>query len=117
MPLRKGSSKEDISANIAELVRSGHPQKQAEAIAYNVAGKDCAYAKDMSPEDWQGVIKGLTKFFREEEKEPDHMSKDKAGKDAEPAPRKGYEAAEPGLTIAELNRRNQEAFARPAPKK
>jgi hypothetical protein len=33
MPLKKGSSAETISANIAELVRAGHPQKQAEAIA------------------------------------------------------------------------------------
>ena len=39
MPLRKGSSEEDISANIAELVGSGYPQKQAVAIAYDTAGK------------------------------------------------------------------------------
>jgi len=40
MPLKKGSSREAMSENIAELVRAGHPQKQAEAIAYRVAGKD-----------------------------------------------------------------------------
>ena len=40
MPLEKGSSQSVISANIAELVRAGHPQKQAEAIAYREAGKD-----------------------------------------------------------------------------
>lgn len=40
MPLEKGSSQEVISRNIAELVRAGHPQKQAEAIAYSEAGKD-----------------------------------------------------------------------------
>ena len=38
MPLEKGKSQETVSRNIAELVRSGHPQKQAEAIAYKEAG-------------------------------------------------------------------------------
>lgn len=37
MPLQKGSSQAAISANIAELVRAGHPQKQAEAIAEKTA--------------------------------------------------------------------------------
>jgi len=37
MPLAKGSSPETVSANIAELVRSGHPVEQAAAIAYKVA--------------------------------------------------------------------------------
>lgn len=39
MPLKHGSSQDVISENIAELVRAGHPQDQAVAIAYHVAGK------------------------------------------------------------------------------
>lgn len=39
MPLEKGSSKQVVSNNIAELMRSGRPQKQAVAIAMKEAGK------------------------------------------------------------------------------
>ena len=39
MPLKKGSSKKVISANIRELMHSGHPQKQSVAIAMRKAGK------------------------------------------------------------------------------
>lgn len=45
MPLKSGSGKETISANISELSHSGgYPQKQAIAIAMRKAGKsrrDC----------------------------------------------------------------------------
>lgn len=39
MPLKPGSSKATVSSNIAELVNSGRPQKQAVAIAMKTAGK------------------------------------------------------------------------------
>jgi hypothetical protein len=39
MPLKKGKNKQVISENIAELVHSGRPQKQAIAIAMDKAGR------------------------------------------------------------------------------
>jgi hypothetical protein len=39
MPLKKGKSKAAISENIAELIRSGRPKKQAIAISMSKAGK------------------------------------------------------------------------------
>jgi hypothetical protein len=39
MPLKKGSSKAVVSSNIGELVKSGHPQKQAVAIALSESRK------------------------------------------------------------------------------
>lgn len=42
MPLKKGKGKSVISGNIREMVKSGHPQKQAIAAALNEARKSGA---------------------------------------------------------------------------
>lgn len=38
-PLKKGKGKAVISQNIREMVRAGHPQKQAVAAAMRKSGK------------------------------------------------------------------------------
>lgn len=42
MPLKKGSSKSTISSNISEMIKAGHPRKQAIAASLNQARKSGA---------------------------------------------------------------------------
>lgn len=78
MPLAQGSSPEIISKNIAELVKAGHKQNQAAAIAYKEAGKG---AKDMAPADWDAFVKGFLKWIGEEEDEPEHAQDERLALD------------------------------------
>jgi hypothetical protein len=48
MPLKSGSSQDIISANIAELVKSYYPVRQAAAIAYSKAGKSWKKKLDLT---------------------------------------------------------------------
>ena len=39
MPMKHGSSQKVVTSNVREMVKSGHPQKQAVAAAMRMAGK------------------------------------------------------------------------------
>ena len=43
-------------------------------IPKSVAEKFVGSAHDMSPEDWDGLVSGMRKFFEEEAREPEHAS-------------------------------------------
>lgn len=48
MPLKSGSSQKTISNNIREMIKAGHPQKQAIAAAMNNAGKGKSVREKLS---------------------------------------------------------------------
>lgn len=39
MPLKKSKSKAAFSSNVSEMIKAGHPQKQAVAAAYSIKRK------------------------------------------------------------------------------
>jgi hypothetical protein len=49
MPLKKGTSKGTISSNIREMIKSGHPQKQAVAAALDTARRSSKKPKSYLP--------------------------------------------------------------------
>ncbi len=64
MPLMKGSSKDIISGNIAELRRAGHPEAQAVAIAYKEAGK--SKKKKKTKPEGEGPAEERAEHYKEE---------------------------------------------------
>lgn len=61
MPLKKGKSKKTISENISEIVHSGYPQRQAEAIALDVARKSGAKIPKRRKKRKTNIRRGLSK--------------------------------------------------------
>lgn len=57
MPLKEGSSEKTMSENISEMVKAGHPQKQAIAAAYREAGKDSE--KVAAKDSWKKICDAL----------------------------------------------------------
>lgn len=58
MPLKKGSSDEVVSANIAELMHSGRPQAQAIAIAMKEAGRSKKKKRSKVPAGHESMAGG-----------------------------------------------------------
>lgn len=56
MPLKHGSSQKTISANIAEMMKAGHPQKQAVAAAFATARRSRAKGGEAKNKVFVGPI-------------------------------------------------------------
>lgn len=56
MPLKSGTSKETISQNISEMIKSGHPQKQAVAASLEQARRSRADGGDVNEKIHVGPI-------------------------------------------------------------
>ena len=59
MPLKSGSSRKTMSKNIEELINSGYPQKQAEAIAYSNSrrtAKDAGSNRSYDFNGWAEIV-------------------------------------------------------------
>lgn len=72
MPLREGKSNKVVSYNIAEMMKSGHPQNQAIAAALSNAGRSRAdkLRKSKKPKEGSKAEEaGESKAFEKKEKE------------------------------------------------
>lgn len=110
MPLEKGSSRAVMSHNISEMVKVGHPQKQAVAAAYREAGEP-RRASDMNRSDFRGLLSGLIKFFTEEQQEPAHSEDDAHGTLNE------HEESEAGKSHKEREEQPADVFLMPTERK
>ena len=65
MPLKKGTSKKNIAANVKELIESGRPKNQAIAIALSIArGKTNAVKKPKTRSKLQKRVSATEKKKR-----------------------------------------------------
>jgi len=75
MPLKKGTSKKNIAANVKELIESGRPKNQAIAIALSLArGKTDAIQKPKTRSKLQKRVSTTEKKKRKKTKKHSRKS-------------------------------------------